>query len=256
MAPSYGYLTDIIERKRAELRASPPRPGPSPTAAARPFAATLRRPSELTVVAEVKRRSPVKGDIDPGLDPIDLVRRYEEGGAAACSVLTDSGFAGTLTDLEEARAACDLPLLRKDFLLDPAQCVEGRAAGADAVLLIATALGGALLDEMMAAAADAGVEALVEVHDEAELERALAAGAKLVGVNNRDLQTFEVHIDTSLRLAGLFPPDAVRVSESGIINGGDAGKVRDAGYDAVLVGEALVRAADPGALIAELSRCS
>jgi len=257
VAATTGYLTDILVRKRAELAASPllavTVSDLSPT---RPFGAALRAPDRLTVVAEVKRRSPVKGDLAPDLDPVALARDYERGGASACSVLTDAGFAGTIDDLAAVRTATTLPLLRKDFLLDPRQCIEARAAGADAVLLIAAALPGGHLAEMVSAARDAGVEALVEVHDEDDLARVLDAGARLVGVNNRDLQTFEVHIDTSLRLAPLFPAHVVRVSESGIADAATARKVRDAGYDAALVGEALVKAADPARLVAELSACS
>lgn len=249
------YLTSILERKRAELKANPPRAGGWPRGPVRPFAAALRVPGRLTVVAEVKRRSPVKGDLAPSLDPADQVRRYAAGGAAACSILTDSGFAGSLDDLRAAREACDLPLLRKDFLIDPRQCAESRASGSDAVLLIAAALEGGALGDMMSAARQAGTEALVEVHTASELERALDAGARLVGVNNRDLRSFDVHLQTSLSLGPLFPADVVRVSESGIAGVADARKVRDAGYDAVLVGEALVRAADPASLVAEMSRC-
>ncbi len=221
-----------------------------------PFAAALRGPDGLRVVAEIKRRSPVKGDLAPGLDAVAMARVYEDAGAAACSVLTDSGFDGRLEDLEAVRDAVAIPLLRKDFLIDPRQCVEARAAGADAVLLIVAALPGGAFAEMLTAAAEAGVEALVEVHSEGDLERALGAGARLVGVNNRDLHTFGVHIETSLRLAARFPPDVVRISESGIADAASARKVFEVGYDAVLVGEALVKAPDPAALLEELSLCS
>lgn len=256
MTRAAGYLDAIVARKRAELAQVPPAAAEaSELAPVRPFAAKLRAAVGLAVIAEVKRRSPVKGDLAPDLDLPRLVQMYEAGGAAACSVLTDSGFSGTLDDLRSARAVSDLPLLRKDFLLEPGQCAEARAAGADAVLLIAAVLEGSLLAEMLAAAEQAGVEALVEVHDSTELERALAAGAHLVGVNNRDLQTFEVHLETSLSLARQLPPEVVRVSESGIAGVADARKVAEAGYDAVLVGEALVRSPDPAALVAELSSC-
>jgi indole-3-glycerol phosphate synthase len=251
---STGYLTSILERKREELRAAPPQVaarGELPPRHA--FAPALCRPAGLCVIAEVKRRSPVTGDIAPDLDVDERVRLYEQAGAAACSVLTDSGFDGYLSDLEAARSACSLPILRKDFLLDPRQCSESRDAGADAVLLIAAALPGSALDELLAASWEVGLETLVEVHREHELVRALEAGATLVGVNNRDLETFEVRLNTSLTLAPLFPPEVVRVSESGIASAAAARQVADAGYDAILVGEALVRSADPAALIEELS---
>ena len=249
-----GYLTDILERKRAELRASPPRPVDAVLPPARPFASALRRRGELAVVAEVKRRSPSKGDLAPGLNPARQVILYEQGGAAACSILTDSHFDGTLADLRAARDATELPLLRKDFLVDPRQCAEGRAAGADAVLLIVAALEGTQLSEMLDAASEAGAEALVEVHDEADIDRALEAGASLIGVNNRDLHTFAVDLETSVRLAPRFPDGVTRVAESGITNGPDARKLADAGYHAVLVGEALVKTPDPIVLLNEL-RC-
>ena len=259
MAPavehSAGYLSDILERKRRERRGPPPPQHEGDPPPARPFSGALRHAEGVAVIAEVKRRSPARGALAPDLDVASLVRRYEDGGAAACSVLTDSGFDGSLDDLRTARRACGLPLLRKDFLLEPWQCAESRGAGADAVLLIVAALPGELLGEMLDAARLCGVEALVEVHAAAELETALASGATLVGVNNRNLHTFEVDLATSLSLAPLFPPHVVRVSESGIATASDARKLGDAGYDAVLVGEALVRSADPASLVKELTAC-
>ena len=249
-----GYLTSILERKRAELRESPPTVVRT-DGHGRPFTATLRRRDGVAVIAEVKRRSPMKGPLAPSADAAALCLLYERGGAAACSVLTDSGFDGSLDDLRVARNACTLPLLRKDFLLAPRQGAEARAAGADAVLLIAAALPGVALEEMMAAAVEAGVEALVEVHDGVELDRALEAGATLVGVNNRDLETFEVHLETSLSLGPRVPDGVISVSESGITSGADARKLREAGFDAVLVGEALVRSDDPAALVREIAAC-
>jgi indole-3-glycerol phosphate synthase len=182
-----------------------------------------------------------------------VAKQYAAGGAACLSVLTDQAFfGGSPDDLEAARAAVTLPVLRKDFTVAPADVCDARLMGADAVLLIAAALDDAELARLHALALDVGIEALVEVHDEAELERALAVGATLVGVNQRDLVTFEVDHDRARRMGAAIPDTVVRVAESGVRNAGDAAALRAAGYDAVLVGESLVTAADPTAAVAAL----
>ncbi len=213
----------------------------------RDFAGALRRPDGcLAVVAEIKRRSPSKGPLAPGLDPASIARRYEAGGAAALSVLTDEEwFGGTHDDLIRARGATDLPVLRKDFIVDPLQVAESRALGADAVLLIAAALEGPHLADLHDSATDLGLAALVEVHDEAELDRALAAGARIVGVNSRDLHTFSEDLSTAERLVTRLPDDVVGVAESAVRGDADAARMARAGFDAVLVGEMLVRSEDP-----------
>lgn len=217
---------------------------------AQPFAAALSRPGRVNVIAEHKRRSPSRGAIREDLAPGEVVRRYQEAGAAALSVLTDEAFfGGRLAHLVEARANASLPVLRKDFVVDPWQVWEARAAGADAVLLIVAALEDAELRMLLGVAREAGVDALVEVHDRAELERALAAGALVVGVNNRDLKTLAVSLETSLALVPAIPDEVVAVAESGIRSGRDLRALREAGFDAFLVGEQLMSAPDPGAAL-------
>lgn len=221
----------------------------------RSFAEALVRPGAVNVVAEYKRRSPSRGSIREDLAPADVAGRYEAAGATALSVLTDAPhFGGRLEHLVEARAATALPVLRKDFVLDPWQIWESRAAGADAVLLIVAGLPDAELRALLAVVREAGMDALVEVHDRGELERALAAGARVVGVNNRDLRTLAVSLETSLALAPLIPEDVVAIAESGIRNGRDVRRLRDAGYDAFLVGEQLMISPDPGAALSRLIR--
>jgi indole-3-glycerol phosphate synthase len=211
---------------------------------------------QLQVIAEVKRRSPSKGALAPGLVPGVLAKAYEAGGAACISVLTDAEFfGGSASDLEEARAAVDLPVLRKDFTVCEADVADARLMGADAVLLIVAALDDAELRAFSSLARDLGLAALVEVHDEAEVDRALGAGASIIGVNQRDLVTFDVDTDRAVRVAASIPDGVARVAESGIRGGDDARRLRDAGYDAVLVGETLVRSGDPAAAVREL-RCS
>ncbi len=206
----------------------------------------------LSVIAEVKRRSPSKGDLALGLDPATQAELYSAGGAAAVSVLTEPGFfGGSNDDLVAVREACPLPVLRKDFTVSAAQVWEARAIGADAVLLIVAALTDDELLRFLGEAADAGLAALVEVHTGAEAERALAAGATLIGVNNRDLATFTVDLGTAERVAPLLD-GVVRVAESGIGDPQDAARMARAGYDAVLVGESLVRSEDPAGLIGRL----
>jgi indole-3-glycerol phosphate synthase len=201
----------------------------------------------------VKRASPSAGAISAGLDAVAQARRYQAAGAAAISVLTDGpGFGGSLQDLVEVRAAVDLPVLRKDFTVDAWQLLEARAAGADAALLIVAALPGDALRRLHDRCAELGLQALVEVHTAAEVERALACGARLVGVNNRDLHTFQVDLATSERLVPAPPAGGRGGAESGGPPPADARRLRAAGAPNLLVGEALVRAADPGALLREL----
>lgn len=254
-------LDRILETKREEILALRRRaPALEAEAGRRPaprdFAGALRRADRrLAVIAEIKRRSPSKGDLAPDLDPAATARRYAAGGAAALSVLTDGPyFDGSLADLAAAREAVALPVLRKDFTLDPLQVVEARAAGADAVLLITAAIpDDALLADLAATAAGLGLAALVEVDDEGGLERALDAGATLVGVTNRDLRTFGEDLSTAERLAARIPAAVVSVAESAIRSPADAQRMAEAGFDAVLVGEALVRAPDPEAAVASLA---
>jgi len=232
---------------RAELaecagRADPPRG----------FARALRSGRGPRVVAEFKRASPSRGEIRPGADPAEIARAYEAAGAAALSVLTDREFfRGDLDDLRRARAACRLPVLRKDFTIDPLQLLEARASGADAVLLIVAALGDAELRELLACAHDLALDALVEVHDEPELERALAVGAELIGINNRDLRDFKTDVGVTRALLPLAAGRTV-VSESGLDSAETLRALEASGAAAFLVGEALMREPDPGAALRRL----
>ena len=220
----------------------------------RGFAAALRRGDRLAVISEVKRRSPSKGDLAPDLVPSALAADYERGGAACLSVLTDEEFfGGTPDDLQQARAACRLPVLRKDFTVDERDVVDARLMGADAVLLIVAALDDDELRRFSERAAELGLDALVEVHDEPELERALASGASVVGVNQRDLTTFSVDRELAAKLRPAMPDGIVTVAESGIRDAADASALAAAGYDAILVGETLVTSDDPAAGVRDLS---
>lgn len=220
------------------------------------FVDALRRPN-VTLIAEVKRASPSKGPIRPELDVPSLVTAYERGGAAALSVLTeDDHFSGALADLEAAATASALPILRKDFIVDEYQVHEARVFGASAVLLIAALLPGSHLPELADLARSLGLDALVEVHDRAELERALAVDGAVIGVNNRDLRTFKVSIETTLQLAPLVPDDRILVSESGIASSTDVEQLAARGVDAVLVGESLLRQPDVEAAARALSAAS
>jgi indole-3-glycerol phosphate synthase len=251
-------LAQIIARKRETVaRRRRTRPielllGEMPARKPRDLAAALRRPG-LSVIAEFKRRSPSRGDIAPDRDVLAVAREYGEAGAAALSILTEEDFfGGSDDDLRRARAAVELPVLRKDFTIDAYQVYEARALGADAILLIVACLERALLRELLASAAELHLAALVEIHDETQLERAHAAGATIIGVNNRDLRTFEVSLETSLRLRPRMPPGCIAVAESGIRTGDDARRLADAGFDAILVGESLLQAPDAGAKLREL----
>ena len=230
-------LTEIIAKKRERLNR---------TANAHVFLNALRRDG-INIIAEFKRRSPSKGMIREGANPIDIARAYEAGGAVAMSVLTEEDyFAGSLDDLRQVKAAVDLPVLRKDFIVEDYQVYESAVAGADAILLIVAALDDELLARLRSLAEDElQMDALVEVHTSDEMKRAAACGAKLIGVNNRDLRTFEVSLDTSLRLAREAPADAVLISESGLKNSDDLRRLHDAGYRGFLIGETLMRAEDP-----------
>lgn len=220
----------------------------------RGFARALREARGLGVIAELKRRSPSKGDLAVDLDPVALAGRYAGGGAACLSVLTDvEFFAGSPGDLRAARASVDIPVLRKDFTVALADVADARIMGADAVLLIVAALSPAELAELLALGARLAIDALVEVHDEAEAELALETGATLIGVNQRDLVTFEVDAARAERVVKVLPEEVVRVAESGIRGATDARRLADAGFDAVLVGESLVTAPDPSAAVAAMT---
>jgi indole-3-glycerol phosphate synthase len=209
------------------------------------------------VIAEIKRRSPSAGPIRPDLDPVEVALQYEAAGAVALSVLTEPEFfGGSLEDLRQARKATQLPTLRKDFVVDPYQIWEARLAGADAILLIVAALSESELNELVRTALEARLDPLVEVHDRDELRRAIDAGASLIGVNNRDLNTMEVRLETSFELLDEMPKGVVRVTESGIREGETLGRLLRAGYDAALVGERLMRAEQPAAALVDLLRAA
>lgn len=221
--------------------------------ATRGFRAHLENATHLAVIAEIKRRSPSKGELRPDLDATFFAREYERGGASCLSVLTDTEhFGGSVEDLQTARRACALPVLRKDFTVSVRDVCDARLMGADCVLLIAAALDDSLLRDCLAIAHVVGIDALVEIHDEVELDRALNLGANLVGVNQRDLVTFQVDQERAVRMGSLFPDDVVAVAESGVRGRNDALALRAAGYDAVLVGELLVTSSSPQEAIADL----
>ena len=250
------FLEEVVDRTRADvaarreqvpLEALQERLAPAPRG--RPFSEALVQEG-ISLIAEMKRASPSKGPIRPDATVTDIVRAYEAAGASACSVLTEPHwFGGSLDDLVEARAACDLPLLRKDFIVDPYQLAEARLAGADAVLLIVAALDPAQLTSLQDQAGEIGLDCLVEVHDEDELETALECGAEIIGVNNRNLQTLDVDPDTALRLLVDAPAGTIVVAESGITSNSDVQRLEEAGVDAILVGEALMREDDPSAAV-------
>jgi len=219
----------------------------------RSLADALARSGQINVIAEHKRRSPSRGAIREDLEPADVARGYEKAGAAALSVLTDEPFfGGRIEHLVAARTATSLPVLRKDFVVDAWQVWEARAASADAVLLIVAALEDDDLGGLITLAGEAGLDALVEVHDRGELDRALAVGARIVGVNNRNLKTLEVSLDTALSLASAIPDDVVAVAESGIRTADDIRRLRESGFAGFLIGERLMSAPDPGAALRSL----
>ena len=220
---------------------------------ARGFASSIRDTPHLAVIAEIKRKSPSKGDLNASLDPVELASQYQRGGASCLSVLTDSNhFGGSVSDLQVARAACSVPVIRKDFTVDARDICDARIMGADCVLLIAAILSAAEMSSYLELCREVDIDALVEVHDEAELELAMSAGATMVGVNQRDLVTFAVDQARAVRMAPLIPDHVVRVAESGVRGRDDALALRAAGYDAILVGEHLVTSLNPEAALTEL----
>ena len=254
-------LERIVEAKRAEVASARTRLSEDrlsrlarDASPVRDFAGALRarRPA---VIAEIKRASPSRGVLRPDFDPAAIARSYEGAGAACLSVLTDREFfQGAPEHLVAARAACALPVLRKDFVIDPYQVAESRAMGADCILLIVACLDDRALRELEARAHELGMAVLVEVHDGDELERALALKTPLIGVNNRNLRTFETRLETTLDLLPRIPEGRLVITESGILSAADVARMRSRGVEAFLVGEAFMRAPDPGAALAELFR--
>jgi indole-3-glycerol phosphate synthase len=260
-------VSDILERivavKREEIAAAKAQRGEASLREeaeahrnTRGFAAALRAKvaaGQAAVIAEVKKASPSKGVLREHFVPTEIAASYERGGAACLSVLTDERFfQGAAADLQQARAACALPVLRKDFMVDAYQVFEARAMGADCILLIAACLDDAQMADLEAQAHALGMDVLVEVHDGAELDRALRLKTPLVGINNRNLRSFEVSLDTTLDLLTRVPNDRLLVTESGILARGDVRRMRDANVNAFLVGEAFMRADDPGKALADL----
>jgi indole-3-glycerol phosphate synthase len=261
-----GILARIVSHKRAELakalrhRAELERRAAIRTPA-RDFRAALKAnhlsgaldARQPAIIAEIKKASPSKGILAQEFDPASIAREYALGGAAALSVLTDREFfQGGLADLESARAACRIPILRKDFTIDEFHIIEAAAHGADAILLIAAILDPSEMRRFRELASQFGMAALVEVHDGDELDAALASGAEIVGVNNRNLNTFEVTLETSLRLIERMPANVIKISESGIHSNDDVRRLASVGYDAFLVGEHLMKSEDPAAALRAL----
>ena len=251
-------LQQIVETKRTEVEAlrrnfSGLRDQAEESPPAKDFVGSIQGGDGVAIIAEIKRRSPGAGEIRTDLDPLRLGPMYEMGGAAALSVLTDAEyFGGSLGDLAEVRGLVKIPVLRKDFVIDESQVYEARGAGADAILLIVSILDDERLRSLRTLAEELGMSVLVEAHDGAEVERGLAAGARLLGINNRNLRTLETRIDVTLSLAAQVPPSVVLVSESGIHTPADVRNVGESGVDAVLVGESLLRQEDPGAGVTAL----
>jgi indole-3-glycerol phosphate synthase len=249
-------LEKILHSKRAEVAAAKARSSVADLRA-RPLYAEARRGfidrtglGGRAIIAEIKKASPSKGLIRGDFHPVVHAHQYANAGARCISVLTDGPFfQGSLADLEAVRGACAVPLLRKDFMIDAYQIVEARASGADCILLIVAALDDVELRDLAAAAGDEGLDVLVEVHDEAELERALASGAQFIGVNNRNLHTFHTSLDTTRRLAALVPEDVTLVSESGLSSAADLDGLEAIGVHAFLIGESFMRQDDPGAAL-------
>lgn len=263
MSDTPDILKKIVRRKREEIEARSARRTQSDLIAElaeasppRGFAAALESKvatGQSAVIAEIKKASPSKGVLREDFRPAEIAESYAAGGAACLSVLTDVDFfQGSEAYLKEARAACGLPVIRKDFIVDPYQVYEARAMGADCILLIAACLGDAQMSELSALAHELGMDVLTEVHDAKELERALAVPGRLIGVNNRNLRTFEVSLQTTLDLLGAIPADRLLVTESGILSREDVARMRAHGVNAFLVGEAFMRAPDPGGELASL----
>ena len=254
------YLAKILDRHRAAAQSDSRRLSQlideaKTVAPTRGFIQRLRDDSlhQLAVIAEIKRRSPSKGVLREGVDASDLARTYESGSASCLSVLTDDvSFGGSVDDLLKARVATAMPVLRKDFTVSELDVCDARIMGADCVLLIAAALSQPELVAFHQLAIEIGLDVLVETHDETEVERALLAGATMIGVNQRDLVTFQVDHERAVRMASVIPIGVIRVAESGVRDANDAQSLRDAGYDAVLVGESLVVSNDPASVIASL----
>ncbi|HSL12104.1 MAG TPA: indole-3-glycerol-phosphate synthase [Actinomycetota bacterium] len=253
-----GFLTDLVRRIRADLAAHPLDAGalePAAAAArpARDLAGALRTDRTLSVIAEVKRASPSVGAIAADADPVERATAYAAGGAAAISVLTEPvHFGGSLDDLRAVTAVVGTPVLRKDFLVTEPQVLQARAAGADSILLITSCLSDDELEKLLGRARALGMEPLVETHDDADLGRALASDARIVGVNARNLETLEVDVDAALARLRLIPPDRIAVLESGVTGPEHAAAAAAAGASAILVGETLMRAGDPAAAIRQL----
>ncbi|MEK6405545.1 MAG: indole-3-glycerol phosphate synthase TrpC [Acidobacteriota bacterium] len=257
LAPG-GVLDRIVEARAKRLEATKRRVPLNRLAGLKArntnsLAAALNRGDSTNIIAEIKHRSPSKGIIREDFDPVRIAESYASGGAAAISVLCEEDFfGGSLEHLEAIRKRVELPLLRKDFIFDEYQLYESALAGADAVLLIVAILEDELLVKLIGLANELGLDALVEVHSMDEMERAAQAGASIVGVNNRDLTTFKVDLDTSIQLGPLAPEGAILVSESGINTGSDIRRLRSAGFSAFLVGEHLLRAQHPGEALRQL----
>jgi indole-3-glycerol phosphate synthase len=246
------HVRTVVERRKRDLPAAALRDRPHFQLPTRGFARALAGHARR-IVGEVKKASPSKGLIRADFDPVAIAKSYAAHGASAISVLTeDRFFQGTLEHLERIRGAVDVPLLRKDFMLDPYQLVEARSCGADAVLFIAAMLEPGFMRELREQATELSLDALVEVHTEEELQAAVAAGAQLIGINNRDLKTFEVSLSTTDRLASLLPPGTPAVCESGIDSLEQIRRVEKLGIHVFLIGEALMRAPEPGKKLAEL----
>lgn len=254
-----GLLAEIVQHKKHEIAALQTRAAELEKQAhdrkshPRPFAHALRT-HEPAIIAEIKKASPSRGLLQPDFHPAFIAHSYEQGGAACLSVLTDKQyFQGSLQDMEAARAAVTVPVLRKDFTIDRVQVFEAAAHGADAILLIAAILETSELQSLRELASSLGLASLVEVHDRDELSKAIDSGAEIIGINNRNLDTLEVSLDTSLHLSYLLPLTVLRVSESGIYTRADIDLLRGAGFHAFLIGESLMRSRDPLSLLKSLT---
>lgn len=257
------FLARIVEQKRSKLEKKKSeypllaeqviRPAAQKPSNQRPFFVTLDRTDRLNFIAEIKRASPSRGLLRGQVDPAELGVAYESHGAAAISVLTEEDyFLGSLEDLKQVKQSVSCPVLRKDFIIDPYQVYEATAAGADAILLIAAILDSASLSQLLTVADRAGLSSVVEVHNQAELEKAVECGAEIIGINNRDLTTFRVDLQTTLQLAPQVPENKILVSESGISTADDIRLLREAGVDAFLIGEYLMKSPNPGKTLREL----
>lgn len=253
------FLEKLIENKKEEVERLKEEVGSDPY---HPMHGEIRRKNmrrfqnalqKRGVIAEIKRKSPSKGALNLKLDPVTLAKKYEEGGALAISVLTDSeGFGGTIGDLIRVKKEVRLPVLQKDFIIDPIQIKQAIHVGADAILLIVAVLK-ERTGEFLKMAEDLGIDALVEVHDDEELQLAIRCGARIIGINNRDLKTFKVNLDRSLKMVKRLPKECLKIAESGIESVDDAKALFEGGFDAILIGETLVKHKDPKAIIGEIN---